>query len=339
MNQYHEKIKDIARILLEMIAQSGQVVVTGHELADNDSLGASFGLARAAVCLGKKVWIITDDHNLALERLLKAYPGGNFPGNMMKAREAEAKMNDKTLLLIVDTHKPALLPSQRLPELAAQTVIIDHHRRGEEIIAAQLLHLDSQASSASELVTELLRHFGRKVSISPAEATALLAGITVDTKYFMLQTGVRTFEAAAWLRRKGAEPTVVRTLLSDDTATVIKKAEVIRNMKILYGKIAFGFYPEKTHDARLMAAVTADSMLNIGSISASFVLWPYEEGVAISARSNGEINVQEIMEELGGGGHYTVAAARVGESLEVVKERLWKVLEGRFYAQADKPDK
>ncbi|PKM88063.1 MAG: recombinase RecJ [Firmicutes bacterium HGW-Firmicutes-12] len=326
------KARATADALKNMIFKASQVIVMGHEMADFDSLGASFGIAKAANDLGKKVFIVIDDYNQATDHILAIYPQKTYPGMLVRARDVESKVVKKTLLIIVDTHKPSLLPNQRILSLVSQIVIIDHHRRGEEFIGdARLVYLETYASSTSELVTELLQYLGEQVEIGKAEATALLAGITVDTKHFMIQTGVRTFEAASYLRSMGADPAVVHKMLNDDIYTVVKKAEVLRNVRILYGKIALGVYREKSHDAQLMAAKTADAMLNIASISASFVIWPHHEGVAVSARSNGEINVQTIMEELGGGGHLNVAAAKLEESLEEVEKRLLLQIEAQFH--------
>jgi c-di-AMP phosphodiesterase-like protein len=318
-----------------MISQAAQVIVMGHEMADLDSLGASLGIAKAATDLGKKVWIVIDDYNQITEHILaKTYPQKMYPGFLVKAKDADSKVVKNTLLLVVDTHKPSLLPNQRILKQVSQIAVIDHHRRGEDFISeARLVYLETYASSTSELVTELLQYLGDRVEITKAEATALLAGITVDSKNFMIQAGVRTFEAASYLRSMGADPTVVRNLLNDDIYTVVKKAEVLRNVKILYGKIALGVYREKTHDAQLLAAKTADAMLNIAGISVSFVIWPYDEGVAVSARSNGEVNVQTVMEELGGGGHHTVAAVQLEESLEEVEKRLLLKIEEQYYME------
>lgn len=327
------KARVTADALKEMISEAAQVMVIGHIMADFDSLGAAFGIARAAKDLGKRSWVVLDEDNPAVHRILTIYSQEDFAGKIVKAREAGNKMVENTLLVVVDTHKPSLLPNQKLLKQAFRVAVIDHHRRGEEFInEGRLVYLETNASSASELVTELVQYYAEQVELSKAEAALLLAGITVDTKGFMQQTGVRTFEAAAYLRSIGADPAAIHKILSDDIYTVMKKAEVISKLKILYGKIALGVYPEKTHDAQLMAAKTADAILNIVNIEASFVVWPYHQGVAVSARSNGEINVQLIMEELGGGGHHTVAAAQLNEDLVEVEKRLLQKIETHFYA-------
>jgi len=326
------KARVMADALKELIIQSSQVIMMGHSLADYDSLGAALGIAKAVTDLGKKSWVVIDSYNPNTGRLLDALTKLGLAARVVKAGEAGRKVIDNTLLVVVDTHKPSLLAEPGLLSQVSQIAVIDHHRRGEEFIEeARLVYLESYASSASELVTELLQYFGEQVALGKAEATGLLAGITVDTKNFMVQAGVRTFEAASYLRSLGADPSVVKKLLSDDISTVVKKAGVIKNARILYGRIALGISSDKSHDAQQVAAKTADAMLNIDGVNASFVIWPYEDGVAVSARSNGEINVQTIMEKMGGGGHFTIAAAQVQGSLEEVEEKLLQILEEEFH--------
>lgn len=330
------KARVTADALKEMIVHAAQVIVMGHEMADYDSIGASLGMAKVASDLGKKALVVVDNYNPGTDQLFDALPQGSLCVGLIKPGELGRKPLDNTLLIIVDTHKPSLLPYPSLLQQASQVAVIDHHRRGEEFIQeARLVYLESYASSASELVTEMIQYLGDQVEISKAEATALLAGITVDTKNFMLQTGVRTFAAAAYLRSRGADPTLVRKLLSDNIATVVKKAEVLRNARVLYGKIALGICREISHDAQLMAAKTADTMLNIAGVSASIVVWPFDNGIAVSARSNGEINVQAIMEEMGGGGHLTVAAAQINDTLQRVEARLLEILEDKFQTKRE----
>lgn len=325
------KARVTAYALRDLILQSSQVMIMGHDLADYDSLGASFGLAKAVRDLGGKALILLDQYNPATDRLLELLPIESGAAALLQAREAGRKINGSTLLIIVDTHKPSLLANSSLLEKAQNIAVIDHHRRGEEFIPnPKLVYLEPHASSASELVTELLQYLGDEVEISRHEATALLAGITIDTKYFMFQTGVRTFEAASYLRGRGADPITVQKLLQDDIATVIRKVEVIRNSRVLFGQIALGESREENPEAQLLAAKTADTMLNIAGVNAAFVLWAYQEGVAISARSNGQINVQAIMERLGGGGHFTIAAAQLNEELPEAKEKLLTILEEMF---------
>lgn len=330
------KARVTADALREMMLKASQVMVMGHEMADYDSLGASLGIAKAAADLGKKAWIVVDNQNPATEKLLGVLLKGTIQAKLLKAEEAGRRIMEKTLLVVVDTHKPSLVPNRALLKQAEKVAVIDHHRRGEEFIGqASLVYLESYASSTSELVTELLQYMGDPVEIGKNEAIALLAGITVDTKNFMLKTGVRTFEAASYLRAMGADPTVVQRVLSDDLSTVTKKAEVIREARVLYGKIALGISREISHDAQLMAAKTADAMLNIAGVVASFVIWPYHKGVAVSARSNGEVNVQAIMEEMGGGGHFTVAAAQLEETAEEAEKKLLEILEDKFRPKND----
>lgn len=322
------KARAVAFALRDLIMEARQVIIMGHEMADYDSLGAALGLAKAVRDLGKRAYVVVDEYNPATDKLFSTLSKEASTANLIKPGEAEKKAHEKPLLIIVDTHKPSLLPVPGLAGKDLNIAVIDHHRRGEEFISEpKLVYLETYASSASELVTELLQYLGDEVEIGRLEATALLAGITVDTKNFMFQTGVRTFEAASYLRSKGADPGIVQKLLRDDITTVIKKADVIRGAKVLYGQVALGISLEKSHDAIIMAAKTADTMMNIAGVKASFVIWPQDNSVAVSARSNGEINVQRIMERLGGGGHLTTAAAQLSDSPEIVESRLLDVLE------------
>lgn len=325
------KVRVTANALLDMILQASQVIVMGHDMADYDSLGACMGMAKAVKDLGKGVWVIIDRYNPTTLEFLKMLEGKAEPELFLKPGEGSAKIDDKTLLIIVDTHKPSLLADPTLLDKAKQIAVIDHHRRGEEHIPhAQLVYIESYASSSCELVTELLQYFGDKVEISKLEATLLLAGIIIDTKHFMFQTGVRTFEAASYLRSLGADSSFVQEIMRDDFATVMKKAEVIKSAKLLFGKIALAVSQEESPEAQLLAAKTADAMLNIAGVKASFVLWPYKVGIAVSGRSNGDINVQTILEKLGGGGHLTSAAAQATGSLDDTKQKLIEILEEEF---------
>lgn len=331
------KARVMAYALKDLILQSSQVMIMGHDMADYDSLGSALGIAKAVVDLGKKAFVVIDQENISTDLLFEVLPREVITAKLVRAGEAGRKINEKTLLVIVDTHKPSLLPNSSLLQKASQVAVIDHHRRGEEFIdEAKLVYLETYASSTSELVTEMLQYLGEHVTLGKAEATALLAGITVDSKNFMIQTGVRTFEVASYLRGQGADLSAVQKLLRDDLSTVVKKAEVIRNARIIYGQVALAVSQELSSDAPLLAAKTADTMLNIAGVNASFVLWPSEGGIAVSARSNGEINVQTIMERLGGGGHLTIAAARVNESLAQTERLLLDILEEVFCKEAGK---
>lgn len=320
-----------AHALKEIISHASHVVIMGHEFADYDSLGASVGLARIACDMGKETRIALDRVNSNIDKLLSYLPIETK--ELFKIGEMGlGKLLKGALLIVVDTHKPSLLAVPKVLEESTQVVVIDHHCRNEEFIDnAALVYLDPTASSASEIVSELLRYYGSEFDVTYAEATALLAGLAVDTKNFLFNTGVRTFEAASFLRGLGADPGIVQGLLRDDLEVVIKKAGVIKNTRIIYGHIALGISDEESEDAQLVAAKTADAMLNIAGVDASFVLWPYQGGVAISSRSNGKINVQNIMEKLGGGGHYSIAAAQVNDSIDNVENFLLEVLDKRFF--------
>lgn len=330
------KARITANTLKEMILKSSQVMIMGHEMADYDSLGAAVGIFKATQDLGKKAWIVKDADNPAVDKLFKLLPS-SFSNSLVRGQEAARKMQPGTLLVVVDTHKSSLLPEPSLLKTAAKLVVLDHHRRGEEFISeVDLVYLESYASSSCELVTELLQYMDEQVEIGKEEATALLAGITVDTKNFIYQTGVRTFVAASYLRSRGADSAVVQKLLQEDLKTVIQKAEVISKARILYGEIALSTSIEPSATAQLLAAKAADSMLNIIGVNGAIVLWPFAEGVAISARSNGKINVQTIMERLGGGGHLTIAAAKLPDSLEEAEKQLLNVLEDVFQKEVTK---
>ncbi|NLP18360.1 MAG: hypothetical protein GX376_04590 [Firmicutes bacterium] len=333
------KARVIAHALRELMEQSDQVMIMGHQFADMDSLGSSTGVALAARSLGKDVHIVLEEINPAVDKMVQYLRDeGGYQGLFLAEGEAREIITPETLLVVLDTHKPSLVSAPALLAGTDKVVVIDHHRRGEEFIAdPTLVYLETYASSASELVTELLQYLGENIEITPPEATALLAGITVDTKNFTHQAGVRTFEAAAFLRRSGADQETVQRVLQDDWETFISRAQVIKEAEVFYGKIALAQVPQGGERGQLLAAQTADALLTIEDFEASFVLCPTPEGVVISARSRGDINVQVLMEELGGGGHMTTAGAQLkGTSLSKARSKVLKLIREYFAKEAEK---
>ncbi len=320
------KARVISHALMQLIDQSEEVFVMGHKNADMDSFGASIGIVSAAKMRGKKAYIVLKDITPAIKniynRLLKEEP--DYLNYIILPEEAEEMIDDSSLIVVVDNHKPSFTEAPGLLELTNKVVIIDHHRRGAEFIKDPvLIYLEPYASSTCELVTEILYYMEDKLQLSPFEADALLAGITVDTKNFTFQTGVRTFEAASILRRAGADTSSVKQLFKDDYDVFIKKAEVIQNSKILYNKIAIGRLEADSDDSVLIAAQCANDLLNISGIEASFVLTFSHGKIHISGRSLGNISVQLILEKLGGGGHLTSAGTQIEDkSMEEAEKML-----------------
>ncbi|NLW24220.1 MAG: hypothetical protein GXY91_03090 [Clostridia bacterium] len=328
------KTRVMAHSLQNLILEAKNVIIMGHQEADFDSLGASIGLAAAVEKMGVIPYLVVEEKSEPLERLFEVLGSENLQLNFLFPGEAKRKIDTcNSLLIIVDTHRPGMVPDQELLSLVKKIAVIDHHRRGEEFIDnVSLVYLEPYASSVSELVTELIQYFDFPSEIDKTAATALLAGITVDTKNFIFQAGVRTFESASYLRRLGAEPVQVQKLLKDNLDSIKKKAIIIENCQVLKDKIAVSFYPEPTPEAKIIAAGGADALLNIEGIEVSFVLCPLtNKSIALSARSSGKNNVQVLMEQLGGGGHLTVAGAQLNNvTLAEAREVLMELIEENF---------
>ena len=323
------KARVIAHALREIMQDANEILIMGHEGEDFDCLGSALGVARMAAHLGKDVGIVIGDAGMSYEKLqelLVEYR--EYEGLFLTDRQARAKVSARTLLVVVDTHRVFLTAAPDLIDLIERRVVIDHHRRAEDFIPSPLLvYLEPSASSTSELVAELLTYFDEKIELTRLEASALYAGIVVDTKNFAVQTGVRTFEAAAFLRRSGADPTLVRHLFRVDMDTMRSRSLILSEARILPGGVVMSACPAEVKNGQIIAAQAADSLLGIEGVRVSFVLWPAEDGVGISARSNGEVNVQVIMEAFGGGGHQTVAGAHIeGVDLPEARRRLESVL-------------
>ncbi|WP_089609184.1 DHH family phosphoesterase [Dehalobacterium formicoaceticum] len=320
----------VANTLRFYIQQASNVIVMGHESTDLDSAGASLGIAKVAMDFGKPVQLVLDNSTGTLDKLWVMIKEDPLYGErLVTGEEALARANSETLLVICDTNKPSLLVEEGLISQVGRIAIIDHHRRGEEFISeAQLIYVEPYASSTSELVTEIIQYLGEEVTLDPLAASAMLGGIMVDSKYFIFQTGVRTFEAAGFLRRMGAGSKVVRKLLQDDFDVVVERSRVVQNAKIVFENIVLGFLEQEVPHSTIIAAEAADSLLSIEDMKASFVLYKVPEGVNISARSNGEINVQVLLEGLGGGGHLTGAGAQLKDTgLPEAEEKLMVLLE------------
>lgn len=320
----------IAHALRDLMQESDRVIIMGHRVPDLDVIGASIGVLKAADMYNVEAHIVLDGVNPAIERIMERIDKDEpLRKRFISPEQGLALMTGNTLLIIVDTHKASMTMEPRLVEQARRVVIVDHHRRGEEFINdAVLVYLEPYASSACELVTELLQYIHEKVELSPLEATALLAGITVDTKHFALHTGSRTFEAAGFLRRGGADTVMVQRILKEDLQEYIEKAEIIKHARMIHGHIALAVTEPSRKIPQLLIAQVADTLLNMTNVLASFVISERPDGkIGISARSLGTMNVQVVMERLGGGGHLTNAAAQLDCSQAEAEKRLLEVLD------------
>ncbi|MGB2992703.1 MAG: DHH family phosphoesterase [Paenisporosarcina sp.] len=306
----------ISHALRDLIQDSDQVFVMGHQLPDMDAIGASVGVRKMAEMNQINGYVVIDFDELdqSVTRLMeevKSKP--ELFERFITPEEALAKLTDRTLLVVVDTHKPSMVIDEKLLNRAEKVVVIDHHRRGEEFISnTMLVYMEPYASSTAELVTELLEYQPKHDKISMLEATAMLAGIIVDTKSFTLRTGARTFEAASYLRTNGADTVLVQRLLKEDIETYVERSKIVQTVEFFREGIAIAHGEETKPYSQVLIAQTADILLTMKGVSASFVVAKKDNGdVGISARSMGEINVQIIMEKLGGGGHLTNAACQI----------------------------
>lgn len=319
----------IAHALRDFIQQSDCVLIMGHKNPDTDSIGAAIGVMNACRMLGVEAFIVLEESNPSIERLVGMLSKDELLWSRFISRHEALEMaSEDSLVVVVDTHKASLVEEPRLLQATSRIVMIDHHRRGEEFISnAVLIYLEPYASSACELVTELLQYIHNRLHLSVLEATCMLAGMTVDTKHFSLRTGSRTFDAASFLRRHGADPALVQKLLKEDFEEYIQKAEVIRHTQMVYDHIAIAVTEPGRKYSQLLIAQVADTLLNMTGVLASFVISERSDGyIGISARSLGQMNVQVVMERLGGGGHLTNAAAQLTSSLDEAEKQLKQVL-------------
>ncbi|WP_332650793.1 DHH family phosphoesterase [Lysinibacillus sp. 54212] len=328
----------ISHALRDLIQDSDQVFVMGHKNPDMDSIGAAIGVRKMAEMNKVEGYVVLNFNELngSVSRLMEEIEGkSDFADRFITPDEVLSKMTHKSLLVIVDTHKPSLVIDDRLFNKTDKVVVIDHHRRGEEFISnPTLVYMEPYASSTAELVTELLEYQPKHTKITMLEATALLSGIIVDTKSFTLRTGARTFEAASYLRTNGADTILVQRLLKEDVDTYIERSKLVQTVRFLRPGLAIAHGEDNRVYDSVLIAQTADILLTMKDVSASFVIAHRQDGlIGISARSLGDINVQLIMEKLGGGGHLTNAATQMeANSIDEVKQYLTnaiiEILEG-----------
>ncbi len=319
----------ISHALRDLIKESDKVVIMGHRFPDMDSIGAAIGVLKAAQVSGKEGYIVLEGVNPSIQKLMETiYDDEKLNRWFITPEQAMQITNPRSLAVVVDTHKASLVAEPRLLQQTHRIVVVDHHRRSEEFLSeATLVYMEPYASSTSELVTELLQYINERISMDVIEATSLLAGIVVDTKSFAVRTGARTFEAASFLRRNGADSAMIQRMLKEDLDAYIQKADIIKHTKIIYDHIAMAVSEPERKYSQLMIAQVADTLLNMTNIKASFVIGERSDGqIGISARSTGEMNVQIVMERLGGGGHLTNAATQLECSVEDAEQRLLQVL-------------
>ena len=320
-----------AHALREFMVSKDKVVVMGHKIPDVDSIGAGIGIYRAAKSLNKKTHIVVNNPTMSVRPIIQTFKDNpDYDENMfISSDEARDIVDDNTVVVVVDTNKPSYTECEDLLHMSKTIVVLDHHRQGSEVIQnAVLSYIEPYASSACEMVAEILQYFSDDIRIYNIEADALYSGIIIDTNNFTSKTGVRTFEAAAFLRRCGADVTRVRKMFRDDLQSYRAKAEAIRHVETYKGCFAIAVCPTEGVDSpTVVASQAANELLNIDSVKATFVLTDYQNKIFISARAIDEINVQLIMERMGGGGHINMAGAQlpgatVEEAIAQIKETL-----------------
>ena len=325
------KSRVMAKALGELIADAGQVYVMGHEYADMDAVGAAAGICCAARKKGKKAQIVIDmegNNARPLVRKLRELP--EYEDVFVTGPDAFIHAQPGALLVVVDTNRPDMVENRQLLDACNRVAVIDHHRRAAIYIENAALNFhEPYASSASELVTELLQYMAEPSDLLPAEADALLAGIVLDTKNFSMRAGGRTFEAAAFLRRAGADTAEVRRYFQSDLPSMIARYDIIRTAKMVHGDIAVAVAEREV--SRVTAAKAADDLLTLKGVQASIVLYGQGDGISMSGRSLGEINVQVILENLGGGGNATSAGGHIPNTdAQTVHQQLLAAID-RYY--------
>ena len=324
------RVKALA--LREIMITRDKFFVMGHKIADIDSFGAAIGIYCAARQLGKKAQIVIDEVNTTLRPLKECFtPENGYPDDMfIPSQLALEEIDSHTALIVVDTNRPSYTECPNLLNRAKAIVVFDHHRQCEDVVKnAVLSYTEPYASSTCEMIAEVLQYFDEDIKLSTQEADAIYAGILIDTNNFVSKTGVRTFEAAAYLRRCGAEVTRVRKMLRNDMDAYKARAEAVRHAEVFHNMFAISVCPADNIESPTVAcAQAANELLNIIGIKASFVLTEYHDRIYISARSIDEINVQLVMERLGGGGHMNSAGAQLtGCTLEDAKRTIENTLD------------
>lgn len=323
----HTRVKSrvVAHAIRDIIEKEDNIFIMGHHNEDFDSLGAAIGVASMAKFMKKEVHIILSEMNDGIDKfaaLVKDSP--DYADMFITEKEALALPDNKSVLFVVDTHIPHLVAGPNLLEKVKDIVVIDHHRRSENVIQkALLMYIEPSSSSTSELITELLMYFSEEPLISHIDATALYAGIIVDTKNFQVQTGVRTFDAVAYLRRNGADPQLVSQLFRTDYPTNLFKAKAVSNSDFFEGGLIVSVCPDDAPNIQILSAQIADFLLSIEHARMSLVFFKLPPStIGICARSLGEINVQVLMESFGGGGHLNVAGAQIKDgNLDEIKTK------------------
>lgn len=324
------KSRIVAHALRHLVDQSNKVLIMGHKNPDMDSFGAALGISRFCTLREQDAYVVLNYYNETLTEIYNQAKNSEAY-QFISTEKALSLIDEDTLLMVLDTHRPSYTEAPELLTRTEKIAVIDHHRRAEDAIENPTLsYMESYASSTCELVGEMLQYAGEKKSvITKFEAEALLAGIAMDTNNFAVKTGVRTFEVASWLRRAGADTTTVKRFFQMDSESFMLRAKSIANAKFIYdGSIAVSILEGKHVDTQILNAQVADELLEVKGVKASFVAGTTStDKTVVSARSLGEINVQVIMEKLGGGGHLTTAGAQVKESPEEIIEIIEKMLE------------
>lgn len=335
-NTTRVKARIKAQALKELLVTKSQILVMGHKLSDIDSVGAAIGIYRAARSLDKRVHIVLEDVTSSVRPLLQRFVNDpEYPPDLIVNRERALELiNDSTTVVVVDANRPSYTECPELLSRAKSIVVLDHHRQGNEVVEhATLSYIEPYASSACEMVAEILQYFSDNLKLKPVEADAIYAGIVIDTNNFMNKTGVRTFEAAAYLRRCGADMTRVRKMFRERMEDYRAKAQAVSSVELFEGCFALGICPgEGIESPMIVGAQAANELLDVIGVKASIIFTKYQDQIYLSARSIDEVNVQLIMERLGGGGHLSTAGAQlkgctVEEAMELVKETIHQMQE------------
>jgi c-di-AMP phosphodiesterase-like protein len=336
--QSRVKARLFSKALFQLFENSGDVFIMGHRNSDMDCIGAALGVVTCANHVGTHAYIVLDAVNTTIEDAIHTLERSGASSLIIRPEQAAEMMKEDSVLVVVDTQRASNTVAPELLKRTEHIVLIDHHRRNADYIDNATLHyLETRASSASEMVTEVMQYFADNVKPAAFTCSALLAGITVDTKQFAFNVGSRTFDAAGYLRRNGADLSSVKQMFQNDYQSYVRCANVVERAVIRKSGIAISIVDKNTPDAQLLAAQAADELLGIRGIYAAFVLAETDEQVAISGRSYGQINVQIILEKLGGGGHLTMAGAQLrGATTQEALEQLENAID--WYEQ-ENPEK